>query len=190
MSLLSQYRLQFHDKLDRAITTLDCILLLCEYQWSKQVIILYLLQVNRCDMCKISSWLNQNLSKMNFHEISILSSYTNIEMDPSSLVCTMCWYLVLVVLVIYTWESLSTITSLTHWGRVTHICVSDLTIIGSDNGLSPGRRQAIIWTNAGILLIGPSGTNLSEILIFVVISFEQLTSVELTRGFAFCSDKG
>ena len=33
---------------------------------------------------------------------------------------------------------------LTHWGRVTHICVSKLTIIGSDNGLSPGRRQAII----------------------------------------------
>ena len=27
--------------------------------------------------------------------------------------------------------------SLTHWGRVTHICVSKLTIIGSDNGLSP-----------------------------------------------------
>ena len=43
--------------------------------------------------------------------------------------------------------------ALTHWGRVTHICVSKLTIIGSDNGLSPGRRQAIIWTNAGILLI-------------------------------------
>ena len=54
---------------------------------------------------------------------------------------------------------------LTHWGRVTHICVSDLTIIGSDNGLSPGRRQTIIWTNAGILLIGPIGTNFSEILI-------------------------
>ena len=33
---------------------------------------------------------------------------------------------------------------LTHWGRVTHICVSKLTIIGSDNGLSPDRRQAII----------------------------------------------
>ena len=27
------------------------------------------------------------------------------------------------------------------------------TIIGSDNGLSPDRRQAIIWTKAGILLI-------------------------------------
>ena len=47
--------------------------------------------------------------------------------------------------------------TLTHWGWVTHICVSELTIIGSDNGLSPGRRQAIIWTSAGILLIGPLG---------------------------------
>ena len=52
----------------------------------------------------------------------------------------------------------------TEWGRVTHICVSKLTIIGSDNGLSPSRRQAIIWNNAGILLIGPWGTNFSEIL--------------------------
>ena len=52
---------------------------------------------------------------------------------------------------------------LTHWGRVTHICVSELTTIGSDNGLSPGRRKAIIWTNAGILLIWPLGTNFSEI---------------------------
>ena len=53
---------------------------------------------------------------------------------------------------------------LTHWGRVTHICVSKLTIIGSDNGLSPGRHQAIIWTNAGILLIRTLRTNFSEIL--------------------------
>ena len=45
------------------------------------------------------------------------------------------------------------------------IYVSKLTIIGADNGLSPGRRQAIIWTNAGILLIWTLGTNLSEILI-------------------------
>ena len=58
--------------------------------------------------------------------------------------------------------------SLTHWGRVTHICVSKLTIIGSDNGLSPRRRQAIIWTNAGILLIGPLGTKFSEILIEIL----------------------
>ena len=44
---------------------------------------------------------------------------------------------------------------LTHWGRVTHICVGNLTIIGSENGLLPDRRQAIIWANAGILLIRP-----------------------------------
>ena len=54
---------------------------------------------------------------------------------------------------------------LTHWGRVTHICVSKFTIIGSDNGLAPGRRQAIIWTNDIILLIIPLGTNFNEILI-------------------------
>ena len=54
---------------------------------------------------------------------------------------------------------------LNHWGRVTHICVSKITIIGSDNGLAHGRRQAALWTNAGILLIGPLGTNFSEILI-------------------------
>ena len=45
------------------------------------------------------------------------------------------------------------------------IYVSKLTIIGSDNGLSPGQRQPIIRTNDGILLIGPPGTNFSEILL-------------------------
>ena len=56
---------------------------------------------------------------------------------------------------------------LTHWGRVTHVCVGNLAIIGSDNGLSPGRRQAITWTNVGILLIGPLGTNFNELLIAI-----------------------
>ena len=54
---------------------------------------------------------------------------------------------------------------LTHWGRVMHICVGKLTIIGSDNRLSPEQRQAIIWTNVGILLMGPMGTNFTEMLI-------------------------
>ena len=64
---------------------------------------------------------------------------------------------------------------LTHWGRVTHICVSDLTNIGSDNGLSPGRRQAIIRTTAGILLIRPLGTNFSEFLVQILIfSFKKM----------------
>ena len=63
---------------------------------------------------------------------------------------------------------------LTHWARVMHICISKLTIVASDNGLSPGRRQAIIWTNAGILLIGPLGTNFNEILIEIhIISFKK-----------------
>ena len=52
--------------------------------------------------------------------------------------------------------------SLTLWGQVTHICISELTIIGSDNGLSPGRRQAMIWTNAWILLIWTLATNFGE----------------------------
>ena len=64
---------------------------------------------------------------------------------------------------------------LTHWGRVTHICVSKLTIIGSINGLSPGRRQAIIWTNAGILLIWTLGTHFSEILSKIhIFSFKKI----------------
>ena len=62
-------------------------------------------------------------------------------------------------------KSPPTPTPLTHWGRATHICVSKLAIIASDNGLSPGRRQAIIETNDGILLIWSLGTNFSEILI-------------------------
>ena len=47
--------------------------------------------------------------------------------------------------------------------KKSHYC-----IIGADNGLSPGRRQAIIWTIAGILLIGPLGTNFSEISIIIL----------------------
>ena len=45
-----------------------------------------------------------------------------------------------------------------------HICVIQHISIGSDNGLGPIRCQAIIWTNAGILLIRPLGTKFREIL--------------------------
>ena len=68
-----------------------------------------------------------------------------------------------------------------------HIYVSNLTIIGSDNGLSPGRRQAIIWTNAGILLIGPLGTNFNEIFTeidtFLFTKIHLKTSSEKWRPF-------
>ena len=71
--------------------------------------------------------------------------------------------------------TLVSVTSLTHWGRVTHICVSEQTIIGSDNALSPGRRQAIIWTNDGILLIEPLGTNFGELPIEILLfSFKKM----------------
>ena len=71
---------------------------------------------------------------------------------------------------------------LTHWGWVTHICVCKLTIIGSDNGLSPDRRQAIFWTNAGILLIWPLGTNFSEMLIEIFTSLFKKMHLKLSSG--------
>ena len=55
-------------------------------------------------------------------------------------------------------------SDLTHWGRVTHICVNKPTIIGSDNGLSPGLCQAILGTNVVRLLIGTLVTHLNEIV--------------------------
>ena len=67
------------------------------------------------------------------------------------------------------------VSTFTNWGRVTHICFGNLTIIGSDNCLSPGQRQTNIWTDAGILLIGPSGTDFNEILIKIhTFSFKKI----------------
>ena len=67
------------------------------------------------------------------------------------------------------------VNELTHWGRVRHICVGKLKIIGSDNGLLPRQRQAIIWTNAGIFLIRPLGKKISEILIKIhTFSFKKM----------------
>ena len=71
---------------------------------------------------------------------------------------------------------------LTHWGRVTHICVSKITIIGSDNDLLPGRRQAILWTSAGILLMGPFGTNFSEILVAIHIVWFKKMHLKMSSG--------
>ena len=77
---------------------------------------------------------------------------------------------------------------LTHWGRITHICVSKLIIIGSDNGLSL-RRHAIIWTNAGILLIRTAGTNFSKIVSEIYIfSFEKIHLKMFAKWRQFCLD--
>ena len=71
---------------------------------------------------------------------------------------------------------------------MTHICVSNQPIISPDNGLSPGRRQAIIWTNAGILSIGPWRTNFSEILIGIqAFSFRKMhLKMSSTKWRPFC----
>ena len=55
----------------------------------------------------------------------------------------------------------------TYWGRVTHICVSN---------------KAIIWTNAGILLIGPLGTNFSEISIEIHILSSKKMHLKMSSG--------
>ena len=91
------------------------------------------------------------------------------QMDPMMAPWTLLSEVTL--LMTMTWTQLR----LTHWGRVTHICVSNLTIIASDDGLSPVRHQAIIWTNAVTLLIGSLGTNFSEIVIEIYrFSFKKL----------------
>ena len=60
-------------------------------------------------------------------------------------------------------------------------------IIGSDDGLSPGRRQAIIWTNAGIVLIRPLGTNFNEILTENFRSRTSIWKCDLEKGEHFVS---
>ena len=56
-----------------------------------------------------------------------------------------------------------------------HLGIIGLTIIGLDDGLLPGRRQAFIWTNTGILQIGQLSTKFSEILIKIrIFSFQKM----------------
>ena len=71
---------------------------------------------------------------------------------------------------------------LTHWGRATHISVGNLTIIGSDNGLSPDRRQAIIWTNARLLSIAPLRIYFNENLIEIQQFSLKKTHVKLSSA--------
>ena len=86
------------------------------------------------------------------------------------------------------WSGACRFLDLTHWGQVTHICVSELTIIGSNKVLSPGRRQAIIWNNAGLLLIEPLGTNVSEISIGIqTFSFKKMhLNMSSAKWHPFC----
>ena len=77
---------------------------------------------------------------------------------------------------------------LTHWGRGTQICVCKIIIIDSDDGLAPGRRQAIMWNNAGILLTGPLRTKFSEIWIGIEMSSSKKMHLKMssTTWHPFC----
>ena len=80
---------------------------------------------------------------------------------------------------------------LTHWHRVTQICGGNLTITGSGNGLSPGRRQASIWTTAKLFIIGPLGTNLRKILIEIhTFSFKKMHLKVSGKWRPFCVGLG
>ena len=70
---------------------------------------------------------------------------------------------------------------LTHLSLVQYIYVSELVSIGSGNGLSHVRHQAISWNNADLLSIGPPGTNLIEIWIKIQ-SFSFMKKCGLRNG--------
>ena len=86
------------------------------------------------------------------------------------------------IIISWTFHYHWTINVLTHWGWVMHTCVSDLTSIGSDNGLSADQCQAIIWTNTGILLNGPLETNFSGILIEIHTILSKKRHFKMTSG--------
>ena len=65
---------------------------------------------------------------------------------------------------------------------MTHICISKIISIGSDNGFSPVPCQAIIWTNVGILLIGPWGTNFNGILIKIQQVSQKKITLKMSSG--------
>ena len=84
--------------------------------------------------------------------IIVFNPRSQISIVPTFRFSKICSYILKIKSVL---SLLNAIALLTHCCRVTHICINKVTVIGYDNGLSPGRHQAIIWTIAGILLIGP-----------------------------------
>ena len=108
---------------------------------------------------KLSRFISRNCSKIYWRWILQCENRLNMVIKTGWKI-NQYHFITSVVAVILPWSV--GLSHLSHWGRMTHICVSKLTIIGSDNGLSPGRWQAIIWTNAGILFIGHLGKKFSE----------------------------
>ena len=125
---------------------------------------------NTISMCWILLFWHKNPGQrvtVNTTEIPIITELLGIKGQPNT------YHIVIIdIRLCKQWQGIWTL-ALTHWGRVTQICVGNLTIIGSDNGSTPGRRQANIRTNVGILLIGSLGTDFSDIL-FICIYLEDM----------------
>ena len=71
---------------------------------------------------------------------------------------------------------------LTHWCRWRIYASLNWVTLGSDNGLSPIRRHAIIWTNDGMSLIGPLGTHFKETLIKIHTFTDQCIPPSQSHG--------
>ena len=136
------------------------------YLWTKYLEIGWNVQDNPVDMLRpwTGHWFNTKMPSYQYRdshyidETVVRPSYLHNDIFSAGMTTSLCWTSPQGPILLF-----GKIKSLKcHWGRMTHLCVSRLTITGSDNGLLPGQRQAIIWTNAGILLIGPLGTNFSE----------------------------
>ena len=73
------------------------------------------------------------------------------------------------------WSYFAFCVSFNSWRPSDAYMRRNTTNLDSDNGLLTERRQAIIWTNVGILLIGPLRTNVSEFLIWIhTFSFKKM----------------
>ena len=79
-------------------------------------------------------------------------------------------------------ENNSKYIKLTHLPRCRIYASVNWVNIGSDNGLSPVRHQAITWTSAGLLPIGLLGTNCSGIRIVVLLFFFKKTHLKLSSA--------
>ena len=116
--------------------------------------------------CKLPSSLLQKLCKVSFDRASLWQfNYTEnqtINGDADY------WFVTISNLFIIASESLLACLGAiqwSHWARVTHICVSEITSIGSDNCLSPD--QAIIWIDDEIFLRWPLETSFRKNVIEV-----------------------
>ena len=74
------------------------------------------------------------------------------------------------------------VQSVIEWTGDAHMAYK-LSTIGSDNGLSPGRRQANVWTSGGIMLTGLLEENLIEIRAFSFKKMHLKMSSEKWRPF-------